>query len=86
MVVIVKLPLKFKFDLGEAMFTNILNFKVFNQNKDTFMRYIDNLPKVNIISGNPEVLFNGLNNKALTKNFNSEDSIIISDGIKTVIE
>ena len=85
MVVIVKLPLKFKFDLGEAMFTNILNFKVFNQNKDTFMRYIDNLPKVNIISGNPEVLFNGLNNKALTKNFNSEDSIIIPDGIGTVI-
>ena len=67
------------------MFTNILNFKVFNQNKDTLIEYIEQLPKVNIISGNPEVLFNGLNNKNLTKNFNSKDSLIIPDGVGTVI-
>lgn len=67
------------------MFTNILNFKVFNQNKDTLIEYIEQLPKVNIISGNPEVLFNGLNNENLTKNFNSKDSLIIPDGVGTVI-
>ena len=31
------------------------------------------------------MLFNGLNNKNLTKNFNSKDSLIIPDGVGTVI-
>lgn len=67
------------------MFTEILDFKVFNKDKKALMSYIESFNKVNIISGNPEVLFNGLNNPTLKKNFNSKDSIIIPDGIGTVV-
>ena len=49
------------------------------------MNYVDNFEKVNIISGNPEVLFNGLNNPILKENFNDKNSIIIPDGVGTVI-
>ena len=41
--------------------------------------------RVNIISGNPEVLYNGLNNEFLKESYNSKDSIIIPDGIGTII-
>ena len=67
------------------MFTKILDFNVFNEDKASLMNYIDRLDKVNIISGNPEVLFNGLNNDMLKKSFNEKDSIIIPDGVGTVI-
>ena len=42
------------------MFTKILDFKVFNKDKTALMNYIEGFDKVNIISGNPEILFNGL--------------------------
>ncbi|SFC54218.1 WecB/TagA/CpsF family glycosyltransferase [Clostridium uliginosum] len=67
------------------MFTEILDFKVFNKNKDELIKYIGNFEKVNIISGNPEILFNGLNDSLLKKSFNSEHSIIIPDGVGTVL-
>ncbi|AQS03584.1 WecB/TagA/CpsF family glycosyltransferase [Clostridium beijerinckii] len=67
------------------MFTKILDFNIFNRDKNALMDYIENFEKVNIISGNPEVLFNGLNNLELKKNFKSESSIIIPDGVGTVI-
>jgi N-acetylglucosaminyldiphosphoundecaprenol N-acetyl-beta-D-mannosaminyltransferase len=67
------------------MFTKILDFNIFNKDKNELMNYIENLKKVNIISGNPEVLFNGLNNPILKKNFQSDNSIIIPDGVGTVI-
>jgi len=67
------------------MFTKILNFKIFNKDKNTLMNYIESFEKVNIISGNPEVLFNGLNNHILKENFNDKSSIIIPDGVGTVI-
>lgn len=67
------------------MFTKILEFKVFNKDKNTLMNYINNFEKVNIISGNPEILFNGLNNPILKENFNNKNSVIIPDGIGTVI-
>ena len=67
------------------MFTKILDFDVFNENKESLMNYVEGLDKVNIISGNPEVLFNGLNNSLLKKSFNEKDSLIIPDGIGTVI-
>ena len=67
------------------MFTKILNFNVFNKDKESLMNYVDGLEKVNIISGNPEVLFNGLNNSMLKKSFNDKDSLIIPDGVGTVI-
>ena len=67
------------------MFTKILNFKIFNKDKNTLMNYIEGLEKVNIISGNPEILFNGLNNPVLKENFNDKNSVIIPDGVGTVL-
>ena len=67
------------------MFTKILDFKVFNKDKTTLMNYIEGFDKVNIISGNPEVLFNGLSDSMLKENFNAKTSVIIPDGVGTVI-
>jgi len=67
------------------MFTKILDFEVFNKDKSALMNYVDNFEKVNIISGNPEVLFNGLNDPILKENFNDKNSIIIPDGVGTVL-
>ncbi|HEX9025598.1 MAG TPA: WecB/TagA/CpsF family glycosyltransferase [Clostridium sp.] len=67
------------------MFTKILDFNIFNKDIKALMNYIEDLDKVNIISGNPEVLFNGLNNPMLKENFNDKSSIIIPDGVGTVL-
>lgn len=67
------------------MFSSILGYKVFNKGEEELFRCISNYDKVHIISGNPEVLNNGLKDKELFKNFTSENSIIIPDGIGTVI-
>lgn len=67
------------------MFSSILGYKVFNKDEEELFKCINNYNKVHIISGNPEVLNNGLKNKELFKNFTSGNSIIIPDGIGTVI-
>ena len=67
------------------MYTEILGYKIFNDSKEKFIEHIKNMNKVNIISGNPEVLFSGLENEELNKNFNEEYSIIIPDGAGTVL-
>lgn len=67
------------------MFTKILGFKIFNKDKNSLMNYIEGFEKVNIISGNPEVLFNGANNPMLKEKFNDESSVIIPDGVGTVL-
>jgi bacterial polymer biosynthesis proteins, WecB/TagA/CpsF family len=67
------------------MFTKILEFNVFNQDKAALMDYIEGFNKVNIISGNPEILYNGLSDTLLKENFNAETSVIIPDGVGTVI-
>lgn len=67
------------------MYTDILGFKVFNRSKEDLLLEIQLRDKVNIISGNPEVLFNGLENPKLLKNFNEDYSIIIPDGVGTVL-
>ncbi|GKX66106.1 WecB/TagA/CpsF family glycosyltransferase [Inconstantimicrobium mannanitabidum] len=68
------------------MYTNILGYNVYNRSKDEFIDLIKTKEeKVNIISGNPEILYNGLINPMLSKVFKSEDAVIIPDGIGTVI-
>ena len=67
------------------MYTNILGYKVFNKSKSELLKKIDSMDKINIVSGNPEVLYSGLNNEILNHSFNSEYSIIIPDGVGTVI-
>lgn len=67
------------------MFTEILNYKVFRESKSQLMTYIRELNKVNIISGNPEVLYRGLEDRTLLQLYTSQESIIIPDGIGTVL-
>ena len=47
------------------MYTNILGYKVFNETKENFLREIDKRDKTIVISGNPEILYNGLENEKL---------------------
>ena len=67
------------------MYTNIFGYKVFNETKENFLREIDKRDKTIVISGNPEILYNGLENEKLNKLFNGKDSIIIPDGVGTVL-
>ena len=67
------------------MFTDILGYKVFNKNIEDLLITISNKDKVNIVSGNPEILYNGLNNEILNKNFHEDYTIIIPDGVGTVL-
>lgn len=67
------------------MFTKILKYDVFNGNREELINYIEKFEKINIISGNPEVLYNGLNDKLLFSSFNGESAVIIPDGIGTVL-
>lgn len=67
------------------MFSKILGYNIFNKSKPELMKYIKDFHKVNIISGNPEVLYNGLKDDLLLELYNNPSSIIIPDGIGTVI-
>lgn len=67
------------------MFSDILGYKVFNGYKKDFINYLKKFTKVQIISGNPEILYNGLHDPKLHENFISENSVIIPDGIGTVL-
>ena len=67
------------------METRIFQYQIFNDNIDELLKSINNFEKVHIVSGNPEVLLKGLQNKVLSDNFTSKSSIIIPDGISTVI-
>lgn len=67
------------------MFSKILSYDVFNGSEEELLKYVDEFSKVHIISGNPEVLYNGLNDKELYENFIKGNSIIIPDGVGTVL-
>jgi N-acetylglucosaminyldiphosphoundecaprenol N-acetyl-beta-D-mannosaminyltransferase len=67
------------------MTTKIFQYKIFNNNMEELLKTIGDFEKVHIVSGNPEVLLNGLQNNVLLDNLTSRNSIIIPDGISTVI-
>ena len=67
------------------MTTTILQYQVFNASMEELLKSINNFEKLHIVSGNPQILLNGLQNSTLLDNFTSKDSIIIPDGISTVI-
>jgi len=67
------------------MTTKIFQYEIFNEKMESLLECINNFQKVHIVSGNPEVLRNGLQSNILLDNFTSENSIIIPDGISTVI-
>ncbi|MDU3722247.1 WecB/TagA/CpsF family glycosyltransferase [Clostridium celatum] len=62
-------------------YIDIMGYKVFSSSMDKCLEEISSYEKVHIISGNPEVLYTGLNNKELFDNFTSDSSIIIPDGV-----
>ncbi|MFT5873321.1 MAG: N-acetylglucosaminyldiphosphoundecaprenol N-acetyl-beta-D-mannosaminyltransferase [Clostridium sp.] len=67
------------------MTTRILQYEIFNDNMEELLRSVTNLKKVHIVSGNPEILLTGLQNNILLDSITSKNSIIIPDGISTVI-
>lgn len=62
-------------------FINILGYKIFRKSLSEAINYISKFDKIHIVSGNPEVLYTGLNNNELFDNFTSENSFIIPDGV-----
>lgn len=67
------------------MYSKILGYSIFSGTHQELVKKILDSDKVHVISGNPEVLFNGINNSELYSNFTGKNSIIIPDGIGTVI-
>lgn len=65
--------------------SKILNYNVFNGNIKQLIKHIEHFDKVHIVSGNPEVLYSALKDKRLMDNITNENSVIIPDGIGTVI-
>lgn len=67
------------------MYRRLLDYNIFSGDKDELMDEILKMPRVNIISGNPEVLYNGLKDNTLKRSYGSNDSVIIPDGVGTII-
>lgn len=67
------------------MGTKLLKYNIYSDTKSNLIRDVHNYEKVHIVSGNPEVLFQGLSNESLFNNFNSDKAIIIPDGVGTVL-
>lgn len=67
------------------MFTELLGYKIFNGTKEELINLVVKKDKVNIISGNPQILYEGLQNESLFKDFTAEHSVIIPDGIGTLV-
>ncbi|WP_026884418.1 WecB/TagA/CpsF family glycosyltransferase [Clostridium akagii] len=67
------------------MFSRVLKYDIYNESKNEFIKYIKGFNKIHIISGNPEVLYNGMNDNSLFKGCTEKNSVIIPDGIGVVI-
>ena len=73
------------------MYTNLTGYKIYvGDKKDLLLKikahlFCSSNKKLNIVSGNPEVLFNGINNKSLGKFFKREENLIIPDGVGVIV-
>ncbi|MDV5112336.1 WecB/TagA/CpsF family glycosyltransferase [Clostridium perfringens] len=67
------------------MYKELLGYKIFSDNKEELLKEIENKKRVNIISGNPEVLYNGIKNEFLKNSFTKKDALIIPDGVGTLL-
>lgn len=67
------------------MFSKILKYDIYKESKSEFIEYIKTFEKIHIISGNPEVLYNGMSDYSLFEGCTRENSVIIPDGIGVVI-
>lgn len=59
----------------------MLGYKIFAENMEKCVEEILTCNKVHVVSGNPEVLYTGLNDEELYSNFTSDEAIIIPDGV-----
>ena len=62
-----------------------MGYNIFKGSKEELMEIIKNSQAVNVVSGNPQILDSALNNEVLFENLNNEKSIIIPDGVGTVV-
>lgn len=60
---------------------DMLGYEIFAANMDECLEVVLSKERVHIVSGNPEVLYTGLNDKNLFDNFTSDKSLIIPDGV-----
>lgn len=67
------------------MFSKILKYEIYNKSKTEFINYIKGFDKIHIISGNPEVLYNGLYDNSVFEGCTIKNSVIVPDGIGVVI-
>lgn len=66
-------------------YVEILEFPVFSGNFQEALEEVNKFEKVNIISGNPEILYSVIQNDDLKNKFTSKESFIIPDGVGTVL-
>lgn len=67
------------------MYRDLLGYMLFIGTKEELLKEILSKDRVNIISGNPEVLYNGLIDEKLRKSFLEEDALIIPDGVGSLL-
>lgn len=67
--------------MNDNKFIDILGYKVFKGELSEAIEHIEKYEKVHIVSGNPEVLYTGLNDEDLFNNFTSNEAFIIPDGV-----
>lgn len=64
----------------------LMGYKVQIEDKKTLTKTLFSSPtNIHVVSGNPEVLYTGLNNELLKEDFLREDTFIIPDGIGVVL-
>lgn len=74
------------------MYSHLTGYKIFCGSKDELVSHVQkilccssDISKLNIVSGNPEVLLNGINSNELGCFFKRDDNIIIPDGVGVII-
>lgn len=66
--------------------SKLLGYAIFDLTIEELLNYIlRSKEKINIVSGNPKVLYNGMRDESLFNSFYSENSLIISDRIDVVM-
>lgn len=71
--------------MKDVLFSNVMGYKIINEDMDTIIDFINSINKVHIVSGNPEVLNSGLEFRELHENFTSDKALIIPDGVGTIV-
>lgn len=62
-------------------YIDLMGFNIFSKSKEKCLEEIFSREKINIVSGNPEIIYSGIKNSNLESFFKDEKSLIIPDGI-----